>query len=51
MIKVGEEVILESPANRQTIPWAMIDALGGGPFMPEGREQPEMPSDRAPLED
>ena len=29
------------------MPWALIDRTGDSPFMSEGREQPDMPPDRA----
>jgi antitoxin VapB len=44
--KVGDKVILE-PMQDTGMPWALIDATGDKPFMPEGREQPKMPADRA----
>ncbi len=44
--KVGERVILEPITPAETTPWGAIDQLGDFPFMPEGREQPEMPADR-----
>ena len=47
--KVGDKVILEpieaKPFDAEAF-WAAIDALGDKPFMPQGREQPEMPPDR-----
>ncbi len=45
--KVGDRVILEPLAPASPMPWALIDGLGDMPFMAEGREQPEMPDDRA----
>ena len=48
--KVGDRVILEPLASGATMPWALIDQLGDTPFMPEGREQPEMPTDRVAFE-
>jgi antitoxin VapB len=45
--KVGDRVILEPVTPAAAMPWADIDRLGDTPFMPEGREQPEMPPDRA----
>ena len=49
--KVGERVILEPiEAAARPMPWAAIDALGDNPFMPQGREQPEMPTDRVIFE-
>ena len=47
--RVGDKVILE-PMKRDPMPWALIDELGDNPFMPEGREQPEMPADRLVFE-
>ena len=47
--RVGDKVILE-PMKRDPMPWARIDELGDNPFMPEGREQPEMPADRLVFE-
>jgi antitoxin VapB len=44
--KVGDRVILEPLDAKSGVPWALIDQLGDKPFMPEGREQPEMPPDR-----
>jgi len=45
-VKIGDRVILEPIRNGAgSIPWSVIDALGDSPFMPEGREQPEMPDD------
>lgn len=45
--KVGDRVILEPiEASSAPMPWAAIDALGDKPFMPDGRDQPPMPSDR-----
>jgi antitoxin VapB len=52
--KVGDKVILEPmekpPFDAKKF-WAEIDALGDKPFMPEGREQPEMPPDRRIFEE
>jgi antitoxin VapB len=47
--KVGDKVILE-PIGPRRMPWALIDATGDNPFMPEGRDQPEMPVDRVVFE-
>ncbi len=47
--KIGNKVILE-PMESGTIPWALIDGTGDNPFMPEGREQPDMPADRVVFE-
>jgi antitoxin VapB len=44
--KVGDRVILEPLTTAARMPWALIDQIGDKPFMPEGREQPEMPADR-----
>ena len=44
--KIGDRVILEPMTSDTATPWALIDRLGDKPFMPEGREQPEMPPDR-----
>jgi antitoxin VapB len=44
--KVGDRVILEPLDAKPGIPWTLIDQLVDQPFMPEGREQPEMPDDR-----
>ncbi len=47
IVKVGERVILEpAEAAAGPMPWPEIDALGDKSFMPQGREQPEMPADR-----
>ncbi len=48
--KVGERVILEPMGPASAMPWTEIDQLGDYPFMPEAREQPEMPQDRAEFE-
>jgi antitoxin VapB len=44
--KIGNRVVLEpiTPESNAT-PWDIIDALGDRPFMPEGREQPELPDE------
>lgn len=43
--RVGNKVILE-PMDGGAMPWALIDQTGDLPFMPDGREQPAMPTDR-----
>jgi antitoxin VapB len=48
--KVGDRVILEPIDSNGAMPWALIDQTGDSPFMPDGREQPEMPTDRAVFE-
>jgi antitoxin VapB len=48
--KIGDRVILEPLAPDSVMPWALIDQLGDTPFMPEGREQPEMLEDRVVFE-
>jgi antitoxin VapB len=48
--KVGNRVILEPFKSDESMPWAEIDQLGDSPFMPEGREQPEIPADRTAFE-
>jgi antitoxin VapB len=48
--KVGHRVILEPMEPEESMPWATIDQLGDSPFMPEGREQPDAPADRAAFE-
>ena len=45
--RVGSRVILEPFDAEDAMPWAEIDGLGDRSFMPEGREQPAMPADRA----
>jgi antitoxin VapB len=45
--KVGNRVILEPMVSDDSMPWPEIDQLGDSSFMSEGREQPEMPADRA----
>lgn len=45
--RVGNRVILEPLDANKVMPWGAIDKLGDTPFMPEGREQPSMPTDRA----
>jgi antitoxin VapB len=46
--KVGDRVILEPLARERPLPiWDAIDALGGEPFMPEGRGQSHAPADPA----
>ena len=47
---VGNRVILEPMEPDKSMPWTAIDQLGDSPFMPEGREQPDMPKDRAALQ-
>jgi antitoxin VapB len=47
--RIGDKVILE-PMQSGPIPWTLIDELGDNPFMVDGREQPEMPSDRTVFE-
>jgi antitoxin VapB len=43
--RVGKGVLLE-PIDFDVDAWfKRLDAYGDVPFMPEGREQPEMPSD------
>jgi antitoxin VapB len=53
--RMGDRVILSPIAKPQPFDakafWAKIDALGDKPFMPEGREQPAMPSDRRLFEE
>jgi antitoxin VapB len=44
--KVGDRVILEPLTTSVSMPWALIDQIGDKPFMPQGREQPDMPADR-----
>jgi antitoxin VapB len=41
---------IEPPTPDSATPWALIDQLVDQPFMPEGREQPEMPPDRVIFE-
>ncbi len=48
--KVGDRVILEPLESSGTMPWAIIDGTGDSPFMPEGRDQPALPRDRAVFE-
>jgi antitoxin VapB len=48
--KIGDRVILEPLEAHAGAPWALIDQLLDEPFMPEGREQPEMPPDRVVFE-
>ena len=48
--KVGDRVILEPLESSGTMPWAIIDGTGDSPFMPEGRDQPALPKDRAVFE-
>lgn len=43
--RVGNKVILE-PMDGGAMPWALIDQTGDLPLMPDGREQPAMPTDR-----
>lgn len=47
--RIGNKVILE-PMETGAMPWALIDGTGDSPFMPEGREQPDMPADRVVFE-
>ncbi len=51
VVKVGDRVILEPLAAAGPMPWDLIDGLGDMDFMPEGREQPPMPDDRAIFEE
>ena len=44
--KVGDRVILEPLETDAAATWSLIDQLLDASFMPEGREQPEMPPDR-----
>jgi very-short-patch-repair endonuclease len=37
--------------GEHAVPWALIDQLVDQPFMPEGREQPELPKDRVVFEE
>ena len=39
--RVGAGVLLEPAAMTAREMFAEMDALGGGPFMPDGRSQPE----------
>ena len=48
--KVGDRVILEPMEPDESMSWPEIDQLGNSPFMPEGREQPDTPKDRAALQ-
>jgi len=43
--KIGDKVILE-PMESGAMPWVLIDQTGDSPFMPEGRKQPKMPTNR-----
>lgn len=45
--RIGSRVILEPLDAGHAMSWADIDKLGDQPFMPEGREQPPIPDDRA----
>ena len=45
--RVGSRVILEPLDAEDAMPWTEIDKLGDQSFMPEWREQPAMPADRA----
>ncbi|EJC81810.1 LOW QUALITY PROTEIN: virulence-associated protein [Rhizobium leguminosarum bv. trifolii WSM2297] len=45
--RIGNRVILEPLDADNAMPWEAIDKVGDTPFMPEGREQPSMPADRA----
>lgn len=47
--RVGDKVILE-PMQGGLMPWELIDQLGDNPYLPEGREQLQMPSDRVVFE-
>jgi antitoxin VapB len=52
LTKVGDKVIL-APMDAEFDAdafWAAVDGLGDKPFMPQGREQPEMPPDRVVFE-
>ncbi len=44
--KSGKAVVDETTGPVPTaIPWNVIESLGDHTFMPEGREQPDMPAD------
>lgn len=45
--RVGSRVILEPLDAGDAVPWTEIDKLSDQSFMPDGREQPAMPADRA----
>ncbi|MGE3247869.1 MAG: antitoxin [Beijerinckiaceae bacterium] len=44
--KIGDRVILEPIRKKAPMPWKEIDATGDRQFMPEGRQQPDLPPDR-----
>ncbi len=44
--KVGDTVILEPIREEAKMPWALLDHLGDSAFLPEGRQQPSMPTNR-----
>ena len=47
--KIGNTVILEPMHTASAMPWQLLDQTGDSPFMPDGRDQPNMPGDRVPL--
>jgi antitoxin VapB len=47
--RVGRQVILEPLDQPASMPWKGIDAMGDSRFMADGREQPPMQAERAPL--
>jgi antitoxin VapB len=47
--RVGDKVILE-PMETSPMPWRLIDETGDRAFMPGGREQPDLPTDRVVFE-
>ena len=48
--KVGNRVILKPIEPDELMPWTAIDQLGDLPFVPEGREQPDLAKDRGALQ-
>ena len=47
--RVGDKVILEPLFDDDKMPWKLLDQTGDSPFMPAGREQPDMPVDRVQI--
>jgi virulence-associated protein VagC len=50
MTKVGDRLIVEPLDPSAAMPWAIIDGTEDSPFMPEGRDPPDLPKDRIVVE-
>jgi len=50
-VTMGPDTAIPEPsADDDAMPWALIDATGDRPFMPEGCEQPSPAPDRVVFE-